>query len=360
MAAKKRKVLVDNEGKRWYFDPEDDQWMPFDDESSASAPGPSSLASEDDDDGGQRLARKYASSSKRTHSHKHKLSKWIYVTGLPLDASVEAVRSYCARAGIVKENADGRPCVRLDPPAPTDSSPSTTNSPSTAAERLGRTALVRYFKPESVPLAITLLDQSRFDPMHEVRVSLPPASLRDSLRSADESSASRKQTALMGRAAQRAVRARGSAAASQEALLSWSDAETRRHVILRHMFDPATAREAGPQYYDELRAEVLDEVRRLGRVEACFVFRGHPDGAVALKFADPEVAAYCVRSFHGRFFDGRSISAEFYDGATDLQAQCPVSDLDGNPRADDNAQLEQFGAWLDDNGVDESVSDENP
>src|SRR3989338_473739 len=314
----KRKILVDDRGARWYFDPSEDQWLPWtadDDGGDGDADG----RGEDGPDAGDPLAAAPPTHSgeerrKKKNAHKHKLSKWVYVTGLPPSVSVDAVRSYFSRAGIVKEDSSGRPCVRLDP---IDGGGAGGGHGGDA--RMCRSALVRYFKPESVPLAITLLDQSPFDSSHEVRVSLPPFAVRDLGDPADASSSSsssaaaiaapssRRQTALMGRAAQRAARARGAAAASQEALLSWSDAETRRHVVLRHMFDPAAAAAAtasasrdGARFYDELRGDVLEEARRLGRVEACFVFRGHPDGAVALKFADAEVAAYCVRTFDGR------------------------------------------------------------
>lgn len=70
----------------------------------------------------------------------------VYVTGLPLDAGLHEIAEVFARYGVLLEDDDGRPRVKLyhDP----------------ATQAFKGEALVVYFKPESVELAIQLLDDT--------------------------------------------------------------------------------------------------------------------------------------------------------------------------------------------------------
>jgi len=41
-----------------------------------------------------------------------------------------------------------------------------------------------------------------------------------------------------------------------------------------------------------------------------------------VKFKDPSLAEACIKLMNGRYFDGRQIICEYYDGATDYRVNC--------------------------------------
>lgn len=45
----------------------------------------------------------------------------------------------------------------------------------------------------------------------------------------------------------------------------------------------------------------------------------HPDGVASVAFKEPEEADACIQSFNGRWFGGRQLSVELWDGKTDYQ-----------------------------------------
>lgn len=50
-----------------------------------------------------------------------------------------------------------------------------------------------------------------------------------------------------------------------------------------------------------------------------FVLQRHPDGVASVAFKEPEEADACILSFNGRWFGGRQLSAQLWDGTTDYQ-----------------------------------------
>lgn len=58
------------------------------------------------------------------------------------------------------------------------------------------------------------------------------------------------------------------------------------------------------------------------------VLQRHPDGVASVAFKETEEADACIQSFNGRWFGGRQLSAQLWDGVTDYQVN-PETKTDG-------------------------------
>ena len=77
----------------------------------------------------------------------------VYVTGLPLDATIAEIAQVFERYGVLLEDEPGQPRIKLYYHEPS-------NASGEAQKMFKGEALVTYFKPDSVELATTVLDES--------------------------------------------------------------------------------------------------------------------------------------------------------------------------------------------------------
>ena len=284
-----------------------------------------------------------------------KKNSGVYVTGLPGDATVAELVAYCSRCGIIMDEVStGQPRVRLY---------------ADAAGRLKGDALVVYLRPESVALAVQLLDDGELRAGVRVRVQEAQQQPGDAQQQPGEDApgpgegdaAARKRAKVDARTWKKHMQ-------RMNKRLEWFDADAEearrraalaaRHasiVLLAGMYtaaDVARAREslAGEdQFWAELSVEIAEECAAcLGLPDASHVsVRPVPgreaDGLVSVKFRDPLLAEGCRRLLHGRCFDGRLVVASIYDGSFPLTAPRPVP-LDAD--VTDAARLEQFSRFI--------------
>jgi HIV Tat-specific factor 1 len=301
----------------------------------------------------------------------------VYFTGLPLDVTAEELGDFAKKAGIIQTDEEGKRRVKI------------------YLDEQGKPkgdGLVKYALPDSVPLAITLLDQAVFRPASAknpaaVVVGVQKATFEMKGEAFDASkvdpklllAAQHKRAKLAGGAAaaeakKHEVGALTAAEIQRQKLaesLSWAEDDSfsggssrLRIVILKPMFTPADAA-AHPHgeeaFYDELRDEIGAEVeakvsqaaviedepasaragpRKAGCIDKLTVFAGNPEGPVAVKFRSSAHAAACIALMNGRYFAGRTLSAFYFDGRTNYVVK----------KADDEAEtekrLKEFGDWI--------------
>ena len=95
---------------------------------------------------------------------------------------------------------------------------------------------------------------------------------------------------------------------------------------------------------DELRGEIEST---LGPVERVQFFPENPSqGIVKIKFESALHASECLKLMSGRFFDGRTIKAEFWDGKTDYRVVRESAE-------ELNQRIDEFGRWLEGEEQDE-------
>ncbi|KAL2757536.1 hypothetical protein ACRALDRAFT_2039946 [Sodiomyces alcalophilus JCM 7366] len=253
----------------------------------------------------------------------------VYVTGLPPDATADEVHEVFSRkAGVVAEEIDsGRPRIKMY----TDSE-----------GRFKGDALVVFFKPQSVEMAIMLLDDTDFRMSStglgsgKMRVQAADSSYKRMRYDADADAGDGDAGANgKGDGEERPNRTRGSERDRQRIIKKtqkmharlgdWSDDEPsylaaaggssrwNKVVILKHMFTLEELDE-DPAALLEIKEDVREECAKLGTVTNVVLFDDEPEGVVSVKFREPESAEACVQLMHGRSFAGRTVEASIATG----------------------------------------------
>ncbi|XP_070838995.1 17S U2 SnRNP complex component HTATSF1 [Chaetodon trifascialis] len=221
----------------------------------------------------------------------------VYVSGLPPDISTEEFAELMSKCGIVmRDPMTEEYKVKLY---------------KDKQGNLKGDGLCCYLKKESVALALRLIDES------EVRgYRLHVEAARFELKGQYDASKKKKKSKDYRKRMQQ-----------QQKQLDWrpekqGDARKRHEkvVIIRNMFHPSDFEE-DPLVLNEYREDLRTECEKFGDVKKVILFDRHPDGVASVAFKEPEQADACIQSFNGRWFGGRQLSAQLWDGTTDYQVE---------------------------------------
>ncbi|KAF9166084.1 hypothetical protein DFQ26_008754 [Actinomortierella ambigua] len=246
----------------------------------------------------------------------------VFVTGLPPDADLEEMVDMFKKGGVFMDDDDGQPRIKLY-----------TND---QGQKNGE-ALVTYLRPESVPLAIDLLDDTEFRPGQKAtKMRVQQAVFKE------------KERTQGGRISEDRKKKTQKKFQKMEKKLGWFDDENkltaerwRKVCILKHMFTTQEM-EADPTLILDLKEDIREECEKLGEVTNVIIYDQHPDGVVSVKFKDVESAELCIRLMNGRFFAGQRIEAELYDGHTKYDVKKSKEEME----AEEKQRLERYAKWL--------------
>ncbi|KAK7737476.1 hypothetical protein SLS53_006549 [Cytospora paraplurivora] len=281
-------------------------------------------------------------SRKKKKPTKEKLppqNRAIYVTGLPLDVTVDEVAEVFSRkCGVIAEEIDsGRPRIKL------------------YADGEGNfkgDALIIFFKPQSVDMAIMLLDDTHFRYSDtglgsgKMRVQAADSSYKKTQYNEggeDASGATAGEAKEQGQKAQGNGKAGGAGGGGKDRekiirktqkldakLADWSDDEPAyiapelrtgkkdKMVILKHMFTKQEIEE-DPAALLDIKEDIREECEKLGEVTNVVLYDLEEDGIVSVKFRKPESAAACVQLMDGRAFAGQRVEAYIPQGRLKFQ-----------------------------------------
>eukprot|EP00123_Amoebidium_parasiticum_P017043 comp23685_c1_seq1/m.40643 comp23685_c1_seq1/g.40643 ORF comp23685_c1_seq1/g.40643 comp23685_c1_seq1/m.40643 type:complete len:477 (-) comp23685_c1_seq1:261-1691(-) len=217
----------------------------------------------------------------------------VYIQGLPPNVTVADLKTFMGRCGIIKEE-NGQAKIKIYRNA--DGSPK-------------GDALCTYLKIESVALALDLLDGAEMQPGHVVHLQ-------------------RAKFQQKGEQYRPTKKPKKKQKSQQEKLLGWSDKvaggavskKVAAIVILKNMFDPKEFEE-DPVGITEIKDDVMTECGQCGQVKKVIVFDRHKEGVVSVRFDNMESAEKAIKLMNGRWFGGRQIKADHWDGKTNYEVE---------------------------------------
>lgn len=320
----------------------------------------------------------------------------LYITGLPLDATPDEIARVFSRYGVLLEDDQGKPRVKMYYDEKT--------------EMFKGEALVVYFKPESVELAINMLDETSLrgaigqntkGPMMRVqRAEFPTTNttsnnteakqqnrVSSSLEKAKDVTTSGQKRNLTDQDRKKIAKR---VAKLENKLSDWRDSpsppNSPTHLSSSPILPPASTSGGGrtvvltkmftlheldsdPSLLLDLKQDVREECNsRIGGVTNVILYDKEPEGIITVKFKKQEQAEKCVKMMKGRFFAQRKIDAWIWSGGKirfktsgkddqrgdDEVGKSESEDEQGKENGKGEGEGEEerrrkdaFGAWLD-------------
>ncbi|KAJ6787963.1 hypothetical protein PWT90_09999 [Aphanocladium album] len=255
----------------------------------------------------------------------------VYVTGLPLDVTVDEIHELFSRkGGVIAEEIDsGNPRIKMY---------------NDADGNFKGDALIVFFKPQSVEMAIMLLDDTDFritaSGTREGRIRVQEADSsykkvqydKDGEGNGEGGSGANHHSnnnKSNGNPGERRPPTKDRAKIIKKTqkmaakLADWSDddvpanaptnSKKDKTVVLQHMFTLQELEE-DPAALLEIKEDIRDECSKLGAVTSVVLYDDEEDGIVTVKFKDSESALACINLMHGRSFGGMRVEAALATG----------------------------------------------
>ncbi|KAI5297826.1 hypothetical protein KEM56_004515, partial [Ascosphaera pollenicola] len=287
----------------------------------------------------------------------------VYISNLPPDATFEELHATFSKCGVIAEGIDqhaGTPRIKM------------------YEDDMGEfkgDALVIYFRPESVQLAVQMLDDTEFRFGDEKkglgRMKVQPADLSYKVQKDDDATQGAADKGKgKGKEDWNKRKIQRKTQMLRNKLADWDDddpqtLQTKRQpskwdkvVILKHMFTLQEIEE-DPGAILDIKADIRDECSKLGDVTNVVLYDKEEDGVVLVRFSNPEAAKLCVRTMNGRYFGGTQVEAYIPEGEVKFkktgQKQLDAGDLGegwevGNEADEEGERLEKFSSWLENEG----------
>ncbi|EHL01235.1 putative Splicing factor U2AF-associated protein 2 [Glarea lozoyensis 74030] len=209
----------------------------------------------------------------------------VYVTGLPFDVTIPEVHEVFSRkCGVIAEEIDsGAPRIKLY----TDSKGIFKGD-----------ALIVFFKPPSVDMAIMLLDDTQF------RMADGEGSGRMRVQAADMSyKRVQNDTEVTAKDKEKEKERQRTKARDKQKIIKKTQKLDAR---LADWNDPAAIL--------DIKEDIREECSKLGEVTNVVLFDLEEEGIASVRFTNAEAAKACVILMNGRNFDGQKVEAYVSEG----------------------------------------------
>jgi HIV Tat-specific factor 1 len=263
----------------------------------------------------------------------------IYVTGLPLDVTIQEVHDVFSRkCGVIAEEIDsGKPRIKLYTDANGD---------------FKGDALVVFFKAPSVKMAIMLLDDTEFrlgDKDHgRMRVQAAESSYKKvqhgdgaGMAAGEEEKEKKRQSAkdkakIIKKTQKLNARLADWSDDDEPSAVKDTGSRWDKVVILKHMFTLEELAEDSAAILD-IKEDIREECSKLGEVTNVVLFDLEEEGVASVRFSNTQAAEACVRLMSGRKFDGRTVVAYISDGKEQFKKSKKKADDEEEGEASPNS-----------------------
>lgn len=264
------------------------------------------------------------SSNKKQKVEKKKIVTSVYITGLPYDTTLEEMKEVFSKYGIISEDINtGQPRIKLY---------------KDSKGKLKGDGLVTFLKPESVELCINLLDDSDFRLGENSRIRVQKAEFKEKEKTNETNS--NKNQDNKRKIQQKMIK--------QQKKLDWFDETTgkraeksKKVMILKNMFTVEEIEE-DPSLILDLKEDVRTECENFGEVTNVVLYEKNPEGVISVRFKDELSVLLCIRKMNGRYFAGKRIVAEVYDGKTKYKVDNPLE----NKEEEERKRSEKYRQFL--------------
>lgn len=301
--------------------------------------GPLSFRNDDSNNKSDSNENQTKRKGKKAKFSSKKARCWVYVTNLPTNCTVDEVASVFSKAGILDLDEHQRPKIKLyrDP---------------NNHQLIKGDASVCYARPESVQLALTLLDETPLRMGDNMRIMTVQAARFE--QHGDSFDTGRQKISQTKRLVVKL--------ATRQAL-DWDEGEFNgrltgghkglRIIVVQNLFTPQSLQQDDDGddeehlFFEMLERQLRSKCEQWGTVEKITVFSQNPKGVAVIKFALPGAASEAVKGLDRTVWQNnnekmtRNIEASFWDGVTDFTIRDEVKEAH-----DDIQRQEEFGDWL--------------
>ncbi|KAI9819873.1 MAG: hypothetical protein M1827_006442 [Pycnora praestabilis] len=253
----------------------------------------------------------------------------VYVTNLPFDITSDEIHSVFSKCGVIAEEIDrGKPRIKLY-----------TNDDG----KFKGDALIVYFRAESVPLAVQMLDDTDFrfgvaGEKGKMRVQAADFSYKNQQEAPTKTSMKDKKKIIK------------KTQKLNNKLADWDDDDPSAIQDTSSRWD-----KDDPAAILDIKEDIREECAKLGEVTNVVLFDKETDGVASVRYANAEAAKACVRVMDGRFFAGTQVEAYISEGNEKFRKSSEKKlgteeEGEGGEGGDDDEskRLDKFGTWLED------------
>lgn len=340
----------DETGAEYEYDEELGQWNPVPDKEELDQQQKAYERSKGDE---KKRPRREHEEEEEEGEDKHSSNKKakqqrptsaVYISGLPLDITEDEIEQSFSKFGVIAEDlktGDKKIRVYKDEKG-----------------RLKGDGLVIYFKPESVPLAIDMMDDTKLRPGDEkpVKVQKADYSYKKNDKNSDDKNGTEEASSENKRKQLTATEKRKIQKLNDK-LADWDEDDERldtspkknpRVVVLKYVFTLKELEDDVTAALD-IKEDIREGCEDIGPVTNVVLYDKEPEGIVTVKFKTESDALRCVQRMNGRYFGGQALEADLQDmGVKYKKSQSSNKDIDddNNDNNEENSRLERFGQWL--------------